>query len=138
MVLGSPHLFNLHFITSAMHLPYTNISNASLQVPTILSYSSGALLHLQHITFLSWLKVATVPLTPKLKEYRQLLTTVHSLHVQLPSPYLLFYMSVKLKSLTLREEQRFRVFENTVLRRIFGPKRRKWQEAGKYYILGAS
>jgi hypothetical protein len=47
-------------------------------------------------------------------------------------------MSVKLKSLTLREEQRFRVFENTVLRRIFGPKREKWQEAGKYYILGAS
>jgi hypothetical protein len=26
-------------------------------------------------------------------------------------------------SLTLREEQRLRVFENTVLRRIFGPKR---------------
>jgi hypothetical protein len=26
-------------------------------------------------------------------------------------------------SLTLREERRFRVFENRVLRRIFGPKR---------------
>jgi hypothetical protein len=28
-------------------------------------------------------------------------------------------------SLTLREEHRFRVFENRVLRRIFGPKRDK-------------
>jgi hypothetical protein len=32
-------------------------------------------------------------------------------------------------SLTLRQEHRLRVFENRVLRRIFGPKRRKWQEA---------
>jgi hypothetical protein len=32
-------------------------------------------------------------------------------------------MGVKLKSLTLREEHRLRVFENTVLRRIFGSKR---------------
>jgi hypothetical protein len=31
-------------------------------------------------------------------------------------------MGVKLKSLTLREEHRLGVFENTVLRRIFGPK----------------
>jgi hypothetical protein len=32
-------------------------------------------------------------------------------------------MSVKLVSLTLREEHRLRVFENRVLRRIFVPKR---------------
>jgi hypothetical protein len=29
----------------------------------------------------------------------------------------------KRRSITLREEQRLRVFENRVLRRIFGPKR---------------
>jgi hypothetical protein len=32
-------------------------------------------------------------------------------------------MGVKLESLTLREKQRLRVFDNRVLRRIFGPKR---------------
>jgi hypothetical protein len=32
-------------------------------------------------------------------------------------------MGVKTWSLTLREEHRLRVFENRVLRRIFGPKR---------------
>jgi hypothetical protein len=32
-------------------------------------------------------------------------------------------MCVKLGSLTLREERRMRVFENRVLRRIFGSKR---------------
>jgi hypothetical protein len=32
-------------------------------------------------------------------------------------------MGVKLGSLTLREEHRLEVFENRVLRRIFGPKR---------------
>jgi hypothetical protein len=32
-------------------------------------------------------------------------------------------MGVKLGLLTLREERRLRVFENRVLRRIFGPKR---------------
>jgi hypothetical protein len=32
-------------------------------------------------------------------------------------------MGVKLLSLTLREEHRLRVFENRVLKRIFGPKR---------------
>jgi hypothetical protein len=32
-------------------------------------------------------------------------------------------MGVKLLSLTLREKHRLRVFENRVLRRIFGPKR---------------
>jgi hypothetical protein len=32
-------------------------------------------------------------------------------------------MDVKLGLLTLREEHRLRMFENRVLRRIFGPKR---------------
>jgi hypothetical protein len=32
-------------------------------------------------------------------------------------------MGVKLGSLTLREEHKLRVFENRMLRRIFGPKR---------------
>jgi len=32
-------------------------------------------------------------------------------------------MGVELESVTLREEHRFRVFVNRVLRRIFGPKR---------------
>jgi hypothetical protein len=32
-------------------------------------------------------------------------------------------MGVKLKSLTLREEQRLRVFQNWILRRIFGGNR---------------
>jgi hypothetical protein len=36
--------------------------------------------------------------------------------------------------LTLREEHRLRVFENRVLRRIFGP---KWDEVtGDYHLLG--
>jgi hypothetical protein len=45
-------------------------------------------------------------------------------------------------SLTLREEHRLRVFENRVLRRIFGPKReevtgewRKLQKGASYCIL---
>jgi hypothetical protein len=39
------------------------------------------------------------------------------------SDLMLFCMGVKLLSLTLREEHRLRLFENRVLRRIFGPKR---------------
>jgi hypothetical protein len=35
---------------------------------------------------------------------------------------------------TLREEQRLRVFENRVLRRIFGPKRARRQGSGQDYI----
>jgi hypothetical protein len=35
-------------------------------------------------------------------------------------------MGMKL-ALTLREEHRLRVFENRVLRRIFGPKRNWWE-----------
>jgi hypothetical protein len=31
------------------------------------------------------------------------------------------------RSLTLKEEHRLRVFENRVLRRIFGPKRVEWR-----------
>jgi hypothetical protein len=37
-------------------------------------------------------------------------------------------------SLTLREEQRLRVFENMVLRRIFGPKRDEVTGGGEDYI----
>ena len=37
------------------------------------------------------------------------------------------YMVVKQTSLTIREESRLRVFENRILRQIFGPKRdKKW------------
>jgi hypothetical protein len=38
-------------------------------------------------------------------------------------------------SLKLREEQGLRVFENRVLRRIFGPKRDEVKGSGEYYIL---
>jgi hypothetical protein len=38
-------------------------------------------------------------------------------------------------SLTLREGHTSRVFENRVLRWIFGPKRGKWREAGEDYIV---
>jgi len=37
--------------------------------------------------------------------------------------------------LTLREERRLRVFENIVLRRIFGPKRDEEQRSGENYIM---
>jgi hypothetical protein len=37
--------------------------------------------------------------------------------------YLWFCMGVKLGSLSLREKHRLRLFEDRVLRRIFGPKR---------------
>jgi hypothetical protein len=35
----------------------------------------------------------------------------------------------------LREERRLRVFENRVLRRIFGPKRDKEKGTGENYIM---
>jgi hypothetical protein len=38
-------------------------------------------------------------------------------------------------SLTLREEHRLRVFENRVLRRIFGPKRDEVTEDGENCIM---
>ena len=38
-------------------------------------------------------------------------------------------------SLTLREEGRLRVFENRVLRRVFGPKRDKVTGNGENYIM---
>jgi hypothetical protein len=37
-------------------------------------------------------------------------------------------------SVRLREEQRLRVFENRLLRRIFGPKRTRPQGSGEDYI----
>ena len=38
-------------------------------------------------------------------------------------------------SLTLREEHRLRVFQNRVLRRIFGPKKDREEESGENYIM---
>jgi hypothetical protein len=38
-------------------------------------------------------------------------------------------------SLTLKEERRLRVFENRVLRRIFGPKREEVTENGENYTM---
>jgi hypothetical protein len=38
-------------------------------------------------------------------------------------------------SLTLRKERRLRVFENRVLRRIFGPKRDEVTGSGENYIM---
>ena len=38
-------------------------------------------------------------------------------------------------SMTLREERRLRVFENRVLRRVFGLKRDEVTGNGKYYIM---
>ena len=38
-------------------------------------------------------------------------------------------------SLTLREERRLRVFENRVLRRVFGPKREEITGNGENYIM---
>jgi hypothetical protein len=41
-------------------------------------------------------------------------------------------------SLKLREENRFRVSENRVLRRIFGPKRDELKEGGENCIMRSS
>ena len=41
-------------------------------------------------------------------------------------------------SLTLREERRLRVFENRVLRRVFGPKRDEVTGNGENYIMRSS
>ena len=38
-------------------------------------------------------------------------------------------------SLTLREERRLRMFENRVLRRVFGPKRDEVRGNGENYIM---
>jgi hypothetical protein len=38
-------------------------------------------------------------------------------------------------SLTLREERRLRVFENRVVRRVFGPKRDEVTGNGENYIM---
>jgi hypothetical protein len=43
-------------------------------------------------------------------------------------------MGVKL-GLTLKEEHRLAVFENRLLRRLFGPKGMKWQEVGESCIM---
>jgi hypothetical protein len=44
-------------------------------------------------------------------------------------------MGVKLGLLTMREERRLRVFENRVLRRIFGPIRDQVTREWKEYIM---
>jgi hypothetical protein len=41
-------------------------------------------------------------------------------------------------SLTLREERRLRVFDNRVLRRIFGPKNDEVTGSGENYIMRSS
>jgi hypothetical protein len=41
-------------------------------------------------------------------------------------------------SLTLREELKLRVFENRVLRKIFGPKRDEYHRSGENYITRSS
>jgi hypothetical protein len=38
-------------------------------------------------------------------------------------------------SLTLREERRLRVFENSVLRRVFGPRRAEVKGTGENYVM---
>jgi hypothetical protein len=38
-------------------------------------------------------------------------------------------------SLILRERHGLRVSENRLLRRIFGPKKKKWREVGEDYIM---
>jgi hypothetical protein len=58
------------------------------------------------------------------------LCTTHLLHIQL---YLFLY-GCETQSLTLREEHRLRVFENRVLRRIFGWGM-KWQVVGESCIM---
>jgi hypothetical protein len=40
-------------------------------------------------------------------------------------------------SRTLREERRLRVFENRVLKRVFGPKRDKATRNGESYTMGS-
>ena len=63
------------------------------------------------------------------------------LHKSTSNPGLLSssLLSKKLKcktwSLTLREERRLRVFENRVLRRVFGPKRDEVTGNGENYIM---
>jgi hypothetical protein len=39
--------------------------------------------------------------------------------------------------MTLREERRLRVFENRVLRRVFGPKRVEVTRSGENYIISS-
>jgi hypothetical protein len=47
---------------------------------------------------------------------------------------ILFLYGCETWSLTLREKHRLRVFENRVLRRIFGPKGMRWLENGENCI----
>jgi hypothetical protein len=45
------------------------------------------------------------------------------------------YTAVETWSLALRKERRLRVFENRVLRRIFGPKRDEVTRIGENYVM---
>jgi hypothetical protein len=47
---------------------------------------------------------------------------------------LVLLYALEIWSFTLREEYRLRVFENNVLRKIFGPKRDEVTEKRKYYV----
>ena len=49
-----------------------------------------------------------------------------------------FVLGCETWSLTLREELRLRVFENRVLRRVFGPKRDEVTGNGENYIMKSS
>jgi hypothetical protein len=48
---------------------------------------------------------------------------------------LILFTNIKTWSLTLSEEHRLRVFENRVLRRIFGPKREEVTRGGENCIM---
>ena len=45
------------------------------------------------------------------------------------------FYGCEILSMTLREERRLRMFENTVLRRIFGHKRDEVTGSGENYIM---
>ena len=53
-------------------------------------------------------------------------------HFKFSGNYIYIYIYTHL---TLREERRLRVFENRVLRRVFGPKRDKVRGNGENYIM---
>ena len=67
--------------------------------------------------------------TPRIVPGTVRLVAQHLNHYATPSPI------VSYGSLTLREEPRLRVFENRVLRRVFGSKRDEVTGSGENYIM---